>query len=215
MKKLFLLTTMLFALFLFADAQTNNPKAVADLLNRIGGDGASDRFVTVLDKNLHSADGDEVFVITAHGGKPCIKGSTLSALTTGVNWYLNHHAHINLAWNNPKADLVSAVLPVPSGEEVHETTADYRYYLNYCTFSYSMAFWTWERWQQEVDWMALHGINMPLQMVGLDVVWKGVLEELGFSADDIDAFIAGPGFQAWWVILTHLSPAPAFRRGGP
>lgn len=200
MKKLFLLTTMLFALFLFADAQTNNPKAVADLLNRIGGDGASDRFVTVLDENLHSADGDEVFVITAHGGKPCIKGSTLSALTTGVNWYLNHHAHINLAWNNPKADLVSADLPVPSGEEVHETTADYRYYLNYCTFSYSMAFWTWERWQQEVDWMALHGINMPLQMVGLDVVWKGVLEELGFSADDIDAFIAGPGFQAWWAM---------------
>lgn len=47
--------------------------------------------------------------------------------------------------------------------------------------------------------MALHGINMPLQIVGLDVVWKNLLtKDLGYSPADANKFIAGPCFQAWW-----------------
>lgn len=37
-------------------------------------------------------------------------------------------------------------------------------------------------------------------MVGTDVVWKNVLEELGYTREEINAFIAGPGFQAWWLM---------------
>ncbi len=29
-----------------------------------------------------------------------------------------------------------------------------------------MAFWDWERWEKEIDWMILHGINMPLMVIG-------------------------------------------------
>ena len=29
-----------------------------------------------------------------------------------------------------------------------------------------MAFWNWSRWEQELDWMALHGINLPLGFTG-------------------------------------------------
>lgn len=179
-------------------AAEENPQALRDLLDRIGGAGAASRFETEVDASI-SANGKEVFVITAKNGKPCVKGSTPLAAATGINWYLNHTARINLAWNRLTADLASAALPLPAGEERHECTADYRYYLNYCTFSYSMSTWTWERWQQEIDWMALHGINMPLQIVGLDVVWRKLLtERLGYSAADANAFIAGPCFQAWW-----------------
>lgn len=183
-----------------ATASTTNPSAVTALLNRIGGDGTADRFVTVVDETLLTSDSKDVFVITNQDGKPCIKGSSVLAVTTGINWYLNHYAHINLSWNNLTTDLVSASLPVPATDaETRTCSADYRYYLNYCTFSYSMSTWTWERWQQEIDWMALHGINMPLQIIGLDVVWKKLLtEDLGYSDDDANAFIAGPCFQGWF-----------------
>ncbi|MBO7301728.1 MAG: hypothetical protein J6U58_03365, partial [Bacteroidaceae bacterium] len=63
-----------------------------------------------------------------------------------------------------------------------------------------MAFWTWDRWQKEIDWMALHGINAPLNLVGLDVVTRKFLKELGVSENDIDAYIAGPGFIAWFAM---------------
>lgn len=179
-------------------AATQNPPAVTALLNRIGGDGTADRFVTIVDESI-SSNGKEAFVITRQDGKPCIKGSNTSAVTTGINWYLNHYAHVNLSWNNLTTDLSSKTLPVPTTDETHESSVDYRYYLNYCTFSYSMSVWTWDRWQKEIDWMALHGINMPLQIVGLDVVWRNLLvNDLGYTKDEANAFIAGPCFQAWW-----------------
>lgn len=176
-----------------------NPKAVTDMLDRIGGKGASELFVTVVDEGL-STDGNDLFVITNRSGKPCIKGNNMLAITTGLNWYLNHYAHVNLTWNNMTTDLSAVELPVPANDEVHRCSADYRYYLNYCTFSYSMAFWTWERWQQEIDWMALHGINMPLVLVGLETVWRDVLTEMGYSKSEINEFVAGPGFMAWFAM---------------
>lgn len=179
-------------------AATQNPAAVTDLLNRIGGNGTADRFVTIVDERI-SSNGKEAFVITSQDGRPCIKGSNISAVTTGINWYLNHYAHVNLSWNNLTTDLSSKTLPVPTTDETHESSVDYRYYLNYCTFSYSMSVWTWDRWQKEIDWMALHGINMPLQIVGLDVVWRNLLvKDLGYTNDEANKFIAGPCFQAWW-----------------
>ncbi len=118
-----------------AMAATDNPQAVTDLLTRVTN--AADKFETVLDESL-STRGEEVFVISSKNGKPCIKGSSLSALTTGIGWYLNHYAHVNIAWNQLTTDLSAATLPLPAADETHTASVDYRYYLNYCTFSYSM-----------------------------------------------------------------------------
>ena len=206
MKKNFLLTLVLLLLAIFtaqptaAQAPVATPaEAITALLNRIGGDGAADKFEIVIDDSL-AEDGKDVFVITAQNGKPCIKGNTQLSVATGINWYLNHYAHINLTWNNLTTDLVSIDLPVPTGEDKHVCNTTYRYDFNTCTFSYSMAFWTWERWQKEIDWMALHGINAPLNLVGLDVVTRNFLKELGMSDSDIAAYIAGPGFIAWFAM---------------
>ena len=195
--KLWLLVGLLFCLRPIL-AQNQGITAIHNLLERIGGKGTADKFVVKIDATAF-AKGEEAFVIKAEGGKPCIVGSTPSAVTTGINWYLNHQAHVNLAWNQLTTDFSKVTLPVPTGEEKHICNADYRYYLNYCTFSYSMSTWTWERWEQEIDWMALHGINMPLQIVGLDVVWQKLLTlDLGYTKAEANKFIAGPCFQAWW-----------------
>lgn len=182
---------------LYAHPSKVNP--VNELLERIGGKGASERITVSLDPSLTTAAGEEVFEITSQNGKPCVIGSGISALTAGINWYLNHYVHLNISWNHLNWDFSKHSFPVPSKPERHTCDAIYRYYLNYCTFGYSMATWTWERWEQEIDWMALHGINMPLQIVGLDVVWKRVLEkDFNYSTEEANNFIAGPAFQAWW-----------------
>ena len=38
--------------------------------------------------------------------------------------------------------------------------------MNVCTVSYSSSFWDWNRWEKEIDWMALNGVNMPLSFTG-------------------------------------------------
>lgn len=192
------------------EAAVDNPKAVVELVNRIGGEGSANKFRFILDPSLNPEK--ETFVIGAKEKKVLIKGNTLSAITTGLGWYLNNYANINISWNSlnertatgaPYADLSN--LPLPTIEEKHSSEAKYRYYLNYCTFGYSMTSWTWKRWQQEIDWMALHGINMPLQLVGLEEVWRKflTLEEGGkrkynYSDEEAKAFVPGPAFTAWW-----------------
>lgn len=176
-----------------------NPPQVAGLLDRIGGEGTAKRFETQVKESI-SEDGKDVFIIGSKKGKPFIQGSSMSALTAGIGWYLNHYAHINLSWNNLTTDLSAVELPVPAKSERRECSAEYRYYMNYCTYSYSMAFWTQKRWEQEIDWMALHGINLPLALIGTDVVWKNMLEEMGYTREEINRFVAGPGFHAWWLM---------------
>lgn len=181
----------LISLFLLGVTLYASP--ITGLLERID-KGASRKFV------IERLKGEkDFFELDQKGNKVVVRGNNYVSIATGINWYLKYYAGINLSWNGMKADLPE-VLPPVLKKERHETDLKLRYDFNYCTFSYSMAFWDWKRWEQEIDWMALHGINLPLAMVGTDVVWKNVLEELGYTREEIKAFIAGPGFQAWWLM---------------
>lgn len=169
-----------------------------NLLNRIGGNGTADRFVIATEP---AAGGNEYFTISSEKGKPKITGDSYLSVATGIHWYLKYHAGILLTWNNLTTDLTNIPLPLPAKEETHTTSLKYRYYLNYCTYSYSMAFWDWERWEKEIDWMALHGVNMPLALTGTEVVWRNVLtKKLGYTKAEANEFIAGPGYQAWFLM---------------
>ena len=182
-----------------AQAPVETPQqAIIGLLNRIGGNGASDKFEIVIDADL-AQNGKDVFIIAPGNGKPCIKGNTQLSAATGINWYLNHYAHINLTWNNLTTDLSAVNLPVPASEEMHVCNTTYRYNFDAAVFSYSTAFWTWERWQKEIDWMALHGINAPLNLVGYEVVTRNFLRELGVSEEIIKNYIAGPGYLSFFA----------------
>lgn len=142
---------------------------------------------------------EEFFEIDAENGKPVIRGNSPVNMAAGLNWYLKYYPNIHISWNQLTADIPDN-LPLPKKAERHTTDATQRYYLNYCTHSYSMPWWDWERWQKEIDWMALHGINMPLAIVGTDAVWRNTLMRLGYSKKEADEFVAGPAFQAWWLM---------------
>ena len=49
---------------------------------------------------------------------------------------------------------------------IYHLCGRYRYYMNVVTHSYSAAFWDTDRWMQEIDWMALSGVNLPLAFTG-------------------------------------------------
>lgn len=179
-----------------------NAAPIHDLLERIDS-GASGKFKTEL------VEGEpDFFELDQEGDRVVVRGNNYVSIATGINWYLKYYAGIHLSWNGMKAKL-PAVLPPVRVKERRETDLKYRYDLNYCTYSYSMAFWDWERWEREIDWMALHGINLPLALTGMETVWYNVLQQLGYSREEIGKFIAGPGFLAWW----HMNNLEGW--GGP
>lgn len=169
----------------------SNP--VNGLLERID-PGASKKFIIQVKKGQ-----SDFFELDQKGDKVVIRGNNYVNIATGLNWYLKYYAGIHLSWNGMTAELPES-LPKVSTPVRKETNLSLRYDFNYCTYSYTMAFWDWKRWEKEIDWMALHGINLPLAVVGQECVWKNMLEKLGYTKEEINKFIAGPAFLAWWAM---------------
>lgn len=169
----------------------SNP--VDGLLERIC-PGASHKFIIQLQKG-----GNDFFELDQKGNKVVIRGNNYVNIATGLNWYLKYYAGIHLSWNGMTAQLPES-LPKVDTPLRKETNLSLRYDFNYCTYSYTMAFWDWNRWEKEIDWMALHGINLPLAVVGQECVWKNMLAKLGYTKEEINKFIAGPAFLAWWAM---------------
>lgn len=188
--KQFLLILLACLCFPFAQLWSN---PVNGLLERID-PGASKKFIIQVKKGS-----SDFFELDQKGDKVVIRGNNYVNIATGLNWYLKYYAGIHLSWNGMTAELPES-LPKVSTPVRKETNLSLRYDFNYCTYSYTMAFWDWERWEKEIDWMALHGINLPLAVVGQECVWKNMLEKLGYTKEEINKFIAGPAFLAWWAM---------------
>ena len=72
-----------------------------------------------------------------------------------------------------------------------------------------MSWWDWKRWEKEIDWMALHGINMPLAITGEEYTWYLVYEEMGFTDEELKDFFCGPSYFAWfWMGNLDVWAAP-------
>ena len=166
---------------------------VLDMLERIDR-GASAKFILE-----YAATEVEEFEIDSSDGRVVVRGRDNLCLAAGIHWYLKYFASVHLSWDGMTAELPDP-LPLPVRPERRRALLPERYAYNYCTFSYSMSFWDWERWEREIDWMALHGINRPLMAVGMEKVWQNLLRRLGCDDAEIDSFIAGPAFQAWWLM---------------
>ena len=184
----------IFCLFFLGTCLQMSATPVDQLLERID-KGASKKFkIEVKNSTQKNID---FFELDQKGNKVVVRANSWVNAAVGINWYLKHYAGIHLTWNQMKATL-PATLPKVTKKERHETNLQLRYDFNYCTFSYSMPFWDWSRWEQEIDWMALHGVNLPLAIVGEECVWRNMLLKLGYSEEEIGRFIAGPAFLAWW-----------------
>ena len=92
------------------------------------------------------------------GGKVELAGTSGVALASALNHYLKYDAgvQINVWWTTQTSSILDGPLPTPTPVN---STSPYTFfnYLNICAFGYSTPFYHWERWQEEIDWMALNG----------------------------------------------------------
>jgi alpha-N-acetylglucosaminidase len=146
-----------------------------------------------------SEGGQDVFELESRNGKLVLGGNSGVAMAAGFNWYLKYYALMQVTCCGSQLEQPARFPVVPSKVRL-ASWARHRYYLNYCTHSYTAAFWDWDRWAQEIDWMALNGITMPLAVTGQEAVWQRVLRRFGFSDAEIGDFIPGPAFAAWWLM---------------
>jgi alpha-N-acetylglucosaminidase len=148
---------------------------------------------------ITAEQGRDVFEVENRGGRVVLRGSSGVAVASALNWYLEHVVGITVAIPLRPISLPASLPVVPAKARV-VTPYQLRYFFNYCTFSYSMAWWDWAEWERMIDWMALKGINMPLAATGQEGTWRLVLRDMGFSERQIGEFLVGPAYLPWgWM----------------
>lgn len=159
---------------------------------------------------IEKENGKDVFEIDGGNDFVLLRGNNPVSLATALNHYLKYTVNAHVSWCGDQLNL-PAQLPIPQNKYRQVLDQTYRVYQNYCTLNYSASWWNWERWEREIDFMALNGINMPLSVVGLEGVWYHTLLKFDFTDEEARSFLVGPAFFAWqWMtnIQSHGGPLP-------
>lgn len=179
-------------LALFAGAVTASPvDEVLGILARLLGADKAALFEVQVDPNI-SQDGKDTFSLSKDNGDVPVRvvGSSGVAAAWGAHHYLTHHCGAHISWDGDQLKLPT---PLPVVNETVASIDRYKYYQNVCTSSYSFVWWDWSRWEREIDWMALKGVNLALAFGGQEAIWRRVYDGLGIVADNF----TGPAFLAW------------------
>lgn len=140
------------------------------------------------------------FSYAAQQGQVVVSATDAGSAAVGLHAYLRRHCHLMVQWDDlrpPPPEQLPDAPPTDGEARVPET-----YYLNFCTYSYTMAWWDWEQWEREIDWMALHGVTAPLMMVGHEAVLERVLRDEGLDRGAVDGFLSGPAYLPFLVMGT-------------
>jgi alpha-N-acetylglucosaminidase len=169
------------------------------LLERVLGPRADEFDVEII-------DGPDAFEVEASGGRVLLRGTNGVAIASALRHYLGRACGCHVTWDDHAPALPDRL---PSLSAQVTSPWRYRYHFNFCTFGYSTAFWAWARWEREIDWMALHGVNLPLSVVGHEAIWLRVLTKFGLDDAAARAHIGSPAYFPWtWMGCVHDHGTP-------
>jgi len=142
-------------------------------------------------------NGKDIFSLESRADKVIIGGNNANSMAVGLNRYLNYYCKTTISWYADIDIDLPDILPNVTTKEVVEARVPQRFFLNYCTFGYTMPFWDWNDWERFIDWMALNGINMPLAITGQEAVWRNVWVKLGLTDTEVRNYFTGPAYLPW------------------
>jgi alpha-N-acetylglucosaminidase len=143
------------------------------------------------------ADVMDVFEIESINNTILIRGNNFSAMAVGLNHYLKYYCQVDVSWYSTDKVNYPEVMPLVVKKVRRLARVKNRFFLNYCTFGYTMPWWQWKDWERLIDWMALNGINTPLAITGQEAVWYNVWKKFGLSDEEIRGYFTGPAHLPW------------------
>lgn len=144
-----------------------------------------------------TGDSTDRFELESRGGRIIIRGNNSNSIAVGLNHYLKNYCLTTVSWSDCNPVEMPAVLPKIEGTVRGTARVKDRFFLNYCTFGYSMPWWGWKEWERFIDWMALQGVTMPLAITGQEAVWQHVWTRLGLTDEEVRAYFTGPAHLPW------------------
>lgn len=154
-----------------------------------------DRVNGISFQQIDPVNGKETFEIEAKEGKLTLRGSSVVALCYAFHIYQREACHAMTTWGGKYSGSITSW---PDYSLKKQTTPyEYRYFLNVCTYGYTTPYWDWARWEKEIDWMALRGVNMPLATVASEAIAERVWLQMGLTKEEIREFFTAPAHLPW------------------
>ena len=179
-------------IMLLVMACDNGTKPAKELAGRIMGEKAGIvRFETLKDEPK------DVYEIETVKGHVVIRGNNANSMAMGLNRYLQDYCLTQVSWYDYNPVELPETLPMVPEKVRVESLLPYRFFLNYCTYGYTLPFWKWEQWERFIDWMALNGINMPLAALGQEAVYQKVWKRFGMTDEQTRDYFTGPAHLPW------------------
>ena len=183
------------SVLLIASSLQANPvkKSATQLVQRMIPSGAYQFLIETIPKEK----GQDVFEVDSKNGKIVLRGNNGVAIASALNYYLREYAHAHISWHCADQLNLPNPLPLPPQKVRIKSPMQYRFAYNYCTHGYTMAWWGWDKWEREIDVLAMQGVNLALVIEGQEQVWIDALKSFGYSELEVRKWLCMPSHQPW------------------
>ena len=89
----------------------------------------------------------DVFELYSEGPRIVIRGNSANSMAVGLNHYLKYFCKTSVSWFAHDPTELPDTFPAVAGKIRIEARTPKRFFLNYCTFGYTMAWWQWKEWE--------------------------------------------------------------------
>ncbi|MRX69762.1 alpha-N-acetylglucosaminidase [Flavobacterium resistens] len=183
---------LFFLIFNMYSQNGEKTKSSFAVIEKLIGNRANDFQLEIIESK--EGDDSDWFEVETTANAVKIKATSNTVICYAAYNFLRDIGAVLVSWEGNRINLPKTW---PSYSKKGATPFKYREYLNACTFGYTTPWWDWERWEKEIDWMALHGINLPTALEGQEAVWQLLWKEYGVTDEQLQKHFAGPAFLPW------------------
>lgn len=144
-------------------------------------------------KTIESDNGYDCYEIYSEDKKVVLAGNSPLSQAMAYYDYLGKYHGVVITSGDYDISTISSA-PMPEEKISRTIKKKIRAMTSYESFSLNGNFRGFDRWEKEIDFMAMHGFNRALQPVGFDGILFRTLTDIGMPENFCLEFSSGPAF---------------------
>lgn len=161
-------------------------------------------------EDMESLDNCDCYEVFSREKNVVIKGNNNVAKAMGYYRYLKEYCNVLITDGNYDISYVKTA-PLPENKISFKVQQKLRLSFSYERYSAEIDGWGFDRWEKELDFLAMHGVNTPMILAGSDgVLYKTLVEDFRTKKETALEFIAGSQFYSYQLKGNLFGYLPVF-----